>query len=379
MKRLFTLLILACLTCSLVFSQQKLEKISMRDTLDNQFDFSNFLINANGFIPLPQLITEPALGGIGLALAPVFIQPNKYPNPQGYTQPNITAVAGMYTANKSWFVGGFRSGAITKHQMKYRVFAGYGSINLDLYRELPIVGESQFPFNFKTGLVSGTLLKEIQKSNVFVGVQYTLLDTEVSPEFLMTGDELPNFIQEKSLNTLQSLPGVLVEIDKRDNIFTPNSGAFFHADFKVSADWTGSDFTYQTLRIFLFKYFQFKENWVGGFRLETQQQFGNAPFFLEPGLNMRGVPLGRYQGTATYLLETEQRLDLSLRWSVLGFVGAAKAIPEDKTFGNADWVNNYGVGFRYLAARLFKLRMGVDLAWSQESFGYYIVFGSAWR
>ncbi|EMQ94666.1 glyceraldehyde 3-phosphate dehydrogenase [Xanthomarina gelatinilytica] len=40
---------------------------------------------------------------------------------------------------------------------------------------------------------------------------------------------------------------------------------------------------------------------------------------------------------------------------------------------------NYGTGFRYLIARKFKIRMGIDVVWPNHDFGYYIVFGCAWN
>ena len=52
---------------------QKKSKVSMFDSLDHKLDMSDFLIDANGFIPIPIIVTEPALGGFGLGLAPVFI------------------------------------------------------------------------------------------------------------------------------------------------------------------------------------------------------------------------------------------------------------------------------------------------------------------
>ena len=360
-------------------AQEVKPKVSLKDTLDGKFDFSSFLLQANGFIPVPQLITEPALGGIGMMLAPLFIQPNKHPYAEGYTPPTLTAAAGMYTGNKSWFVGGFRSGTITKHHMKYSVFLGHGSINLDLYRELPIVGEQEFAFNFKTTPIFGKLIKKVGNSDFYAGLQYLYLSTEVHPKFLEAGENLPDFIQEGSLKTTQSSPGLVVQLDKRDNIFTPDKGTYFQANFIVNADWTGSDFSNEILKAYVLQYFQLKKNWVSGFRLETQQQFGDVPFFMQSGLNLRGVPAARYQGTSTYLAETEQRYDFSLRWSGVGFVGTGKAIAPNKTFDESTWVYNYGMGVRYLVARVFKIRMGLDLAWSNDNFGYYIVFGSSWR
>lgn len=354
---------------------QESKKAIFKDTVDGGLDLSRFLVEVDGFVPVPQLVTEPALGGIGFILAPVFIKPNKYTTSERYVAPNITAAFGGYTANNTWLVGALRIATLPKYGMKYRVGGGYTSVNLDFYRDVALVGETKFPFNFKVIPVFGSLTKEIGNTNIYAGIEYLFMKTEVTPEFL--GD-LPEFIEKGSFKTIQSSPGVVVEYDGRDNVFTPNKGTLIHSNFRVNADWTGSEFTFQNFNFYVLQYFQATSNWISGFKLETQQQFGDAPFYLEPGLSMRGVPAVRYQGTSTYLLQTEQRYDFSLRWSGLAFGGGAKAFNQKSNFKEADLVYNYGVGFRYLIARMFKLRMGVDVAWSNENFGYYIVFGSYW-
>ena len=60
------------------------------------------------------------------------------------------------------------------------------------------------------------------------------------------------------------------------------------------------------------------------------------------------------------------------------YSGAGKAFDQWNDFGRADFVYSYGTGFRYLIARKFKLRMGIDIAKGPEDFAYYIVFGSNW-
>jgi hypothetical protein len=68
------------------------KKAIMKDTLDGKFDFSRFLIDAHGFIPVPFIITEPALGGFGGAIVPMFLTPKKgLPKQAGYVPPDITA------------------------------------------------------------------------------------------------------------------------------------------------------------------------------------------------------------------------------------------------------------------------------------------------
>jgi hypothetical protein len=79
------------------------------------------------------------------------------------------------------------------------------------------------------------------------------------------------------------------------------------------------------------------------------------------------------------LLETEQRIDLSLRWSAVAFAGVGKALQRDEHFDEAQTAYNFGGGFRYLIARAFKIRAGIDVAKGPDSFGWYIVFGHNWN
>ena len=95
------------------------EKPSLKDTLDGQFDFSSFLIDSKGFMPIPLIITEPALGSFGGVLALTFLTPKEIPEGQTYVAPDITAAVGMYTANNSWAVGGGRIGSFPKQGIKY--------------------------------------------------------------------------------------------------------------------------------------------------------------------------------------------------------------------------------------------------------------------
>lgn len=373
----FRLVLALLLISSLSFGQENINKAMLKDTLDGKFDFSNFLLNPSGFFPVPQIISEPALGGFGLLIAPVFIHPNKHQVPGKYTPPNITAALGGLTVNKSWFVGGVRVASLPRHKLRYRVGGGYASVHLDFYREIGQQGERQFTFHFKSVPIFGSIMKEVGNSDFYVGIEYLFLKSNVSPEFEY--DDLPEFVTNLSLDNIQSSPGIVVQWDRRDNVFTPNKGFVINSDYRVNADWTGSDFNYQNFNISAFKFFQTTPDWVSGFRVETQQQFDNAPFYARPGINMRGVPAARYQGTSTYLLETEQRIDFSLRWSGVVFGGLAKAIPVNRTFSDATTVYNYGVGMRYLIARMFGIRAGVDIAASNDDWGYYIVFGSAWN
>jgi hypothetical protein len=352
-----------------------------KDSIDGAVDVSDWLINAHGFIPLPTLITEPALGGIGAAIVPVFLT-KKPPNIDTVNgkiirkpnQPDITGAAAAYTANKTWIVGAFRSGTLVKQRIRYRVAAGYGDVNLTFYKTLPVVGEQSFDFNFKVIPAFGFAMKQIARSNWYGGIQYFYMHTEVKRTDVL----FPAYVTPKEIKGNISQPGVITEYDVRDNIFTPNSGFKFHTDYSFSDEAVGSSFNYMRLNSFIYSYYPFTPKLIGGLRLDVQQAFDNPPFYFLPYIDMRGIPAARYQGMIDGLTEAEIRWDLYKRWSVVGFGGTGKAFDSWDKFNDADLVYSYGAGFRYLLARKFKLRMGVDIARGPEQWAYYITFGSAW-
>ena len=92
------------------------KRIPLKDSLDGKFDMSDYIIEANGFVPVPLIITEPALGGFGAAIIPVFITKNKpYEDSikgkliRTPVAPDVTGAIALYTANNSWALAGFRS------------------------------------------------------------------------------------------------------------------------------------------------------------------------------------------------------------------------------------------------------------------------------
>lgn len=361
-------------------SSAKSKKLSMsilKDSLDNNLDLSDFLISYHGFIPMVQLITEPALGGIGGSFAPLFIKPNKHQEEGEYIAPNITVATVGYTANESWFVGGMRSATLPKHGLKYRAGVGYGDINMDFYRDLPVVGNQEFGFNFNMFLVFVVALKQIGDTDLYIGPEYFYLHNKQKPEF--EASRFPDVMDRTEFSDNISSLGINIDFDKRDNVFTPNKGLYITADFRVNEKWTGSDYNFENIHLGVFQYFNFTPKWVSGFRYEMNLQFGNAPFYMKPAISLRGVPMGKYQGNQTFVLETEQRYDWTMRWSSVVFGGLAKAPTKDVSFDDTKLVYNYGTGFRYLIARKFKLRAGVDFAWSNKDFGWYVVLGCAWN
>ncbi|HVY75378.1 MAG TPA: BamA/TamA family outer membrane protein [Puia sp.] len=365
---------------SLVRAQEPKKHISLKDSLDHAFDLSEYIIDAKGFVPIPYIITEPSLGSFGLALAPVFLKkkPPYIDSVDGRRRitpvaPDITGGFAAYTLNKTWMLGLFRSGTLVKSRIKYRVGGAYANVNMAFYHTFPQVGEKEFNFNFRTIPVFLQAIKRIQFSNWYVGLKYLFLKTDLH----YTGT-LPSFVKPIDTSSTVSLLGAVVELDNRDNIFTPDRGMKVHFDVGNSGNYFGSDYNYWRMNYYMYAYKPISSKLVGGWRVDGQQSLGSPPFYLLPYIDMRGVPAVRYQGNADILTELEARWDFIKRWSIVGFGGTGKAFDEWSDFGSAKWVVSGGVGFRYLVAREFGLRMGVDLARGPDTWAYYIVFGSNW-
>jgi hypothetical protein len=374
------LLLLITLSVTTLAQQKKPGKEIMQDTLDGHLDLSRFLVEMHGFIPVPFIVTEPALGGFGVGLATVFIKqrPPAIDTIRGVqrvtlTRPDMTGLAFIYTINNSYLLGAFRSGTWLKARSKYRIVGGYGNINLSFYNT--VAGEERkYDFNFKAIPLSGRLEKQFPGTGLSAGLRYLFLQSTLS----VTGQTMPEFVSDLEVDSRVSMPAIGVNYDTRDNIFTPDGGFLIDGSFSWSDPVFGSDYSYQNLSAFAFGYFPLRKNLIAGFRAEMQQVFGSPPFYLKPFINLRGIPVARYQGNIFTVAETEFRWDFQRRWSAVAFVGSGKAHDHWSEFQDAEWHAAGGAGFRYLIARQFKIRMGMDLARSPGQWAYYIVFGSAW-
>jgi hypothetical protein len=381
-NRTYCFLLLYTLMGLLSVAQQPTKSISLKDSIDNKFDLSDYIIDANGFIPIPYIITEPALGGFGGALFPVFIKkrPPYLDSVKGRLEitplaPDITGGGVLYTANKTWGAFAFRSGTIIKKRIKYLAGGGFIHLNMSFYKTFEQIGEKELKFTIDALPAVLQATKRLGFSRWYAGFKYVFLKTSVS----FRGDSsLHPLIDSPVTDKVVSQLGVLVEMDGRDNVFTPGKGIKFHIDFNRSTDAIGSDYEFWRLNYYTYWYHPLSRNIIAGFRIDGRQAFGDPPFYMLPFIEMRGIPSVRYQGKVSLLSEMELRFDMKTRWSLMFFGGTGKAFDEWNVFGEAAWHSSYGTGGRYLLARKFKLRVGVDLAHGPGTWAYYIVFGSSW-
>jgi hypothetical protein len=168
-----------------------------KDSLDGRFDVSDWVLNYNGFIPIPTLITEPALGNIGGALFFMFIDQNKpYMDSSGSeviverVRPNFYGLGGAYTANGTWLGAGAVAAVIRPWRAHSRLATGFANVKPDLYRQV-METEHSFDFTLRTMPVYNQFLKQIGHSRWYAGYMYLFLNTEIrtpNPEFHTLGE-----------------------------------------------------------------------------------------------------------------------------------------------------------------------------------------------
>ncbi|MCU0940913.1 MAG: outer membrane protein assembly factor, partial [Burkholderiaceae bacterium] len=346
------------------------------DAEDGKFDMSEHLLQHRGFLPVPIIVTEPAVGyGLGAGLlffSESFAEAREKSTARGerFAPPNIGALAAFKTENGSWGAGGGYFGSVAGDRYRYLVGLAKVSLNLDYYgfTDEP----RRFTMEAPAGVVQG--LARLGDSDWFAGARYIYAGTSVR-----FARERPPVIGPGELESDIGRASLLVDYDSRDNILTPSRGAYIELDAGVARPGLGSSTSFENVNARGFSYTPIGAATVLGLRADGKFTRGEVPFYARPFVMLRGVPAMRYQGERTLVAEAELRHNVTPRWAVVGFGGAGKAYGGRTSFADARTVGAGGVGFRYLIARKLGLYAGLDVARGPEETAIYIQVGSAWN
>lgn len=348
----------------------------LKDPEDGKFDISEYLLdNLVGFLPIPLIITEPAVEN-GLGIAGAFFHKPKadqmQPSAENMILPNISAVAAAYTGNDSWFVGGGHLRNWSKDRFRYEIMGGYADINLDWYGgELGQAGENGLRFNAKGAMVDQVFLMRIGKSRWYMGPALQIMNSEVSFDLGLPVDLPPveSSIVGASLVTIY---------ENLDYKISPRRGLQLELKATVNSETIGSDYDYEQVWWKVRQFFEIGNKYFLAWRLDGSSTSGDVPFYMEPFVELEGIPAMRYQGGTAATAELRGGVDITPRWSVLGFAGAGRAADSFSDLSSAKSRSAYGVGFRYLMARRLGMRIGLDVAKGPEETYVYLIVGSAW-
>lgn len=355
------------------------KKLTLKDPEDGAIDISSFLDEPEGFMPIPIIVTEPAVG-YGGGLAVVFFHPQK----KKYNvdvPPNISGVAGLGTQNKTWLVALFHMHIWGPDKVRSTTAVAKPVIHIKYYgNNNDYLSQNPVNLELNAWVAFERVMVRIAKTDLFLGGSYVFFTTKNTLDTLADKPLINKILSKLDGRSTISMLVPQANWDSRDNIFTPLKGLNTGVEFTYSATWLGSDNNFYKLNPYFLAYQPISKKVFSAWRFDASFMFGDAPLYALPYIQLRGVPAMRYQSDNTMLVETEWRFVAYKRWSVDVFTGTGKAFTAFNQFGDATWVYNYGFGIRYELARTYGMHVGIDFAWSNNrEFAFYIIVGTAWN
>jgi hypothetical protein len=129
-------LMVILLPMSAAYAAQWLD--ALKDPEDGQLDLSEWLLDSKGFLPVPIIITEPALGFGGGVVATFFRESIREASSRRQDEgrlapPDIYFIGGGATENGTWFGAGGGMVSFDNDRFRWRGGVMRMSVNLDFY------------------------------------------------------------------------------------------------------------------------------------------------------------------------------------------------------------------------------------------------------
>jgi hypothetical protein len=336
-------------------------------------------------LPIPIIITEPAVGeGLGASLALFHpVKEGKQDTPRVGTPgsmlgvpnqrdapPVVTAIAGAYTNNDTWFAGIVHSNNWRSDSIRYVGAGAAARVNSQIY-----LANRPLRFSMDTALVYQDARFRLGQSDFLLGGGMSWLDAETRFRF-----DLPGAPPEAGLATDFQNVGISATLlyDTRDSSMSPTAGQLAALELWRYDDSLGGDFDYWAWNAKALSFHPLTEKLTLGLRLQISGIDGDPPFFAYPYVKLRGIPALRYQDQAAGALEAETRYRFAPRWEGTLFAGLGYTSDDVPLFRNPGSIYNYGVGGRYLVFEAHKVWMGIDIARGPEEWNWYIQVGHPW-
>lgn len=349
------------------------------DPTDGAIDITGFLDTRVGFLPLAMPITEPAVGlGIGVGLTFFHDRPHKIPGkgdePARLIMPSTSVLIGAGTENGTWAAGLGHLGIWDKGRIRYLGAGGYAEAHLDWYGVGDAFNGRSISYVNEVIFLLQRLTFQLGETDFHFGPQYLFVSTDSTFSFSALNPNIP----EAEFDSRTSGIGLILNYDSLDQPFSPTRGIKSEVAYSQFAQGLGGDFDYGQLQTYGIMYAPLGGPFVLGVNLNGQFIFGDAPFYSLPFLGLRGIPMGRYVDSSVVSVEAELRYDLTQRWTLLAFGGAGRVADTIGDLFDADDHFSGGAGIRYLIAREYGLRMGVDVAYGDDDLTVYVTVGTGW-
>lgn len=348
--------------------------------------YINKLLNDTSDVSKPQFLAYPTLGyapetswEFGLSSVLVYYAnrdtTNRLSEVNGFTFITLERQYGfwfdhaLYSQDNTWFFLGR-----VRLQSFPLLYYGIGPESPD---------EHLAQVNANLVQIKERVLRKVSGS-VYAGleVDYQRLG---SVEFIPNREELSEYpLGSRGSSNLGIGLGILY--DDRHNVLNVRHGFFSELAFLNYHDAWGSDHSFTTVIADTRLYRSINERDVLAFQLLGQFNIGTAPFnqlaLLGGESIMRGYYYGRYRDNNQVALQAEYRflplpLGFTKRWGAALFAGTGSVFnnPRSISLGNFVWAA--GGGIRFLLFPKKDVYSRLDVAFTKEGTGIYILIGEA--
>jgi hypothetical protein len=345
------------------------------DPSDGRLDLGPILERAHGFLPIPVIVTEPAVG-YGGGLVAMFVRPRRQAGHEGFARPNISAIGAIFTENGTRVALAADSSLWLDGRLKTTAGALGGYVNLDVYGLGTTQDEADEAVRYTLAMQGAGAQVDwqlVRGSPWWLGLRY--VHARIEPR-LRDDPAFPG-LEDRARSTLSG-PGVQLIYDTRDNVFTPTRGLYSETSAMVFDEAFGGSRDFRRYEQLLIGWWPVATNVTLGVRGDYRQVDGDAPFYARPFIFMRGIPAMRYPGEKVGVVEAEVRWQFHGRWSLVAFGGVGSARIDAGAFQGTRTKGAGGLGVRYEIARRFGMHVGIDVARGPDDTAVYLQVGNAW-
>lgn len=334
------------------------------------------------WLVVPIVITEPAIGE-GLGAGIVYFHAGKAEEQPRVTSakkigqtakhskppPTATGLFGARTSNGTTAFGIGHSRSFSDDHYRATGVIADAQVKASYY-----IGDIPFEFNIDGGAVFASFKRRLGESNWLGGISTSIVDASVdfgSNTSEPDGPGIPNFSFSDVGFALTAAH------DTRDDTMMPSDGHLYDLSAWTYSESIGGDFDYWTARMKANWFHHIGKNVVLGLRLEAGVAGGDVPFYAEPYVPLRGIPVLRYQGEWAGVAETEVRYQFANRWAVLAFAGRG-FVDDVDSVTSGETIKAYGVGARWLAVKKQNVWIGIDFARGPDKDHWYLQMTHPW-
>lgn len=357
--------------CVTAYGQENHADTAPNIAPDIREDETRLKIQDGNFVAVPIPSANPTLDA-GLIAGAAYFYPQTAE--QEEEQPaSVTGLAGMYTTNESWALGGFHQAYWRDDKWRFTGMLGAADLRLSLVApaELDDSGSADWRVD---GVFLNARLSRRLTGDWYAGGMFRLIDSGQSIE-IQSGEEFANFDLDADIKTVGM--GILLEYDSRDMPTGPYAGSHFKAEGLFNVQAIGSNEDYQTYTLEFRSYHQMSDSLVLAWQLRGCQKDGKVPLWDACLIKLRGFAAFDYLGQSSVSGQAELRWRAYKRLGLVAFGGGGWAGESFRTAGNNETTPSYGAGIRFEVLPAKRLNMRLDFAWSENSNGVYLSVGEA--